>query len=42
MITTEYVFDKRPGQLKKLYDKIVTEVQKLGEYREETMPPDVI
>ncbi len=33
---------KRPAGLKKLYEKIVKEVKKFGEYREETLPPDTI
>jgi hypothetical protein len=36
------LFEKRPPELKKLYDRIVKEVKKIGNYREETVPPDVI
>ena len=42
LITKEFLFDKRPPGLKKLFDKIESEVKKFGEYREETVRPDVI
>ena len=42
LISKESLFQKRPQALKKLYEKIVKEVDKLGMYREETLPPDVI
>jgi Domain of unknown function (DUF5655) len=42
LISKESLFAKRPAELKKLYDKIVKEVKKMGEYREETVPPDLI
>ena len=42
LISKDSVFDKRPQELKKLYDKIVKEVNKFGKYRTETIKPDVI
>lgn len=42
LISKESLFTKRSPELKKLYDKIVKEVNKFGKYREETMKPDVI
>jgi hypothetical protein len=42
LISKESLFEKRPPELKKLYEKIVKEVKKLGDYREETVQPDVI
>lgn len=42
LISKEDLFAKRPAVLKKLYDKIVSAVKKLGECREETVLPDVI
>src|SRR5260370_5992623 len=42
LISKESLFDKRPPELKNLYDKIVKEVKKFGEYTEETVNPDVI
>jgi hypothetical protein len=36
------LFADRPAVLKKLYDKIVVEVKKLGDYREEPVSPRVI
>ena len=42
VISSASLFEKREPALKKLYDKIVKEVKKLGEYREETVKPDVI
>jgi predicted transport protein len=42
LISKESLFTKRSPELKKLYDKIVKEVNKFGKYREETMKSDVI
>lgn len=42
LISKENLFVKRPAALKSLYDKIVSVVKDLGEYREETVLPDVI
>jgi len=42
LISSASLFEKREPALKKLYDRIVKEVKKLGEYREETVQPDVI
>ena len=42
LVSKEDLFAKRPAHLKKLYDKIVSAVNKLGAYREETVSPDVI
>jgi len=42
LVSKDDLFAKRPAFLKKLYNKIVSEVKKLGEYREETVLPDVI
>jgi hypothetical protein len=42
LISKESLFEKRPAHLKKLYDRIVKEVRRFGEYREETVRPDVI
>jgi hypothetical protein len=42
LIDKERLFSKRPSQLKTVYKKIVSVVKKLGEFREETVPPDTI
>jgi predicted transport protein len=42
LISKENLFAKRPPELKDLYIKIVKEVKKFGDYREETVNPDVI
>lgn len=42
LISTGSLFEKRPVVLKKLYDQVLKHVRKLGSYREETVPPDVI
>ena len=42
LISKEDLFAKRPAFLKKLYDSIVVVVKQLGEFREETVLPDVI
>ena len=42
LISKDSLFEKRTPELKKLYDRIAGIVNKLGEYREETVPPDVI
>jgi len=42
LISSASLFEKREPALKKLYDRIVKEVKKLGEYREEAVRPDVI
>ena len=42
LISSDSLFDKRGPSLKKIYDKIVKEVTKLGKYREEAVKPDVI
>jgi predicted transport protein len=42
LISRESLFEKRPFELKKLYRRIVKEIRKFGEYREETVRPDVI
>jgi len=36
------LFAKRPPELKALYNEIVSRIKKFGEYREETVKPDVI
>ena len=41
-IDREQLFDKRPPKLKTIYKKIVSFVKTLGEFKEETVPPDVI
>lgn len=42
LISNDELFAKRPAFLKNLYGKIIGEINKLGEYREETVLPDVI
>src|SRR5690349_12034402 len=42
LISKDALFKKRPPELKTLYETIAKEVNKLGPYREETVPPDVI
>jgi hypothetical protein len=42
LVSKEDLFAKRPAFLKQLYKKIVAIVNPLGEYREETVMPDVI
>ena len=42
LISKDELFAKRPSFLKDLCKKIVVGVEKLGEYREETVLPDVI
>jgi hypothetical protein len=42
LISKESLFAKRPPELKTLYEKIVKQVEKFGNYREETVNPDVI
>lgn len=42
LISTDALFAKRPPELKRLYDKLVKIVKGFGEYREETVLPDVI
>ncbi|MBS1599811.1 MAG: hypothetical protein JST75_16415 [Bacteroidetes bacterium] len=42
LIDKEQLFAKRPAVLKTVYKKIVSMVKPLGEFREETVPPDVI
>jgi Domain of unknown function (DUF5655) len=42
LITKESLFDKRPAALEKIYEQVVKIVQQFGEYREETVRPDVI
>ena len=42
LISKESLFAKRPPELKSLYRKIVKEVKKLGQHREEAVNPDVI
>jgi len=42
LISKESLFEKRPASLRKLYEVIAKEVKKFGEFREETLPPDVI
>lgn len=42
LVSKDELFVKRPEFLKKLYNKIVDEVSRFGEYREETVLPDVI
>jgi predicted transport protein len=42
LIDKETLFVKRPPGLKKLYGLIKKQVDKIGEYREETVLPDVI
>ena len=42
LVSKDDLFAKRPAFLKQLYKKIVAIVNPLGEYREETVMPDVI
>lgn len=42
LIDKEQLFAKRSSQLKTIYEKIVAVVNALGEFRQETVPPDVI
>jgi len=42
LISKESLFAKRSSGLKNLYDKIVKQVERFGEYREEAVNPDVI
>ena len=42
LITKESLFEKRPSALKKLYKEIVKVIKGFGNYREETVRPDVI
>ena len=42
LISKEALFSKRPAQLKALYETIVKELRNIGDYREETVNPDVI
>ena len=42
LVSRDELFSKRPEFLKKLFNKIVGEVSSFGEYREETVLPDVI
>jgi len=42
LLDKEQLFAGKPPQLKKIYKKVVSIVQELGEYKEETVPPDVI
>ena len=42
LISRKSLFAKRPAELKVLFHKIEDEVRKLGDYKEETVPPDVI
>jgi hypothetical protein len=42
MVSKESLFAKRIPELKKLYEKIVKEIQKFGEFREEPLPSAVI
>jgi len=42
LIDKEGLFTKRPPLLKELYKKVKDIVDGFGEYREETLPPDVI
>ena len=42
LIPKDDVFNKRPAQLKSLYKKIFSIVKQFGDFREETVLPDVI
>jgi len=42
LISSDTLFVKRPPELKKLYDKIIAEVKKFGDFREEAVPSGVI
>ena len=42
LIDKEQLFAKRPAELKNIYKRIVSIVKTFGEFREETVPPDVI
>jgi predicted transport protein/predicted RNA-binding Zn-ribbon protein involved in translation (DUF1610 family) len=42
MVSKGSLFEKRPPELIKLYEKIVKEIKKFGEYREEALPSAVI
>jgi hypothetical protein len=42
LISKDDLFIKRPPQLRSLYKKIVELVQQFGDFREETVLPDVI
>jgi len=42
LIDKDQLFEKRPPQLRRIYKKIVSFVDTLGEFKEEAVPPDVI
>jgi hypothetical protein len=42
LISKDDLFIKRPAHLKSLYEKIIDVVQRFGNFREETVMPDVI
>jgi Domain of unknown function (DUF5655) len=42
LISKDDLFKKRPVQLRSLYKKIFEIVRQFGDFREETVPPDVI
>jgi predicted transport protein len=42
LVSKDDLFSKRPQFLRSLYDKIISSVKELGEYREEAVLPDVI
>ena len=42
LISKDDLFAKRPAHLKKLYQQVKAVVKTFGDFREETVPPDVI
>ncbi len=42
LVTVESLFTKRSPAILNLYQHLKTELNKMGEYREEAVPPDVI
>ena len=42
LISKENIFAKRPPELKQLYEVLVKKIKSLGDYKEESIPPDVI
>lgn len=42
LVTKESLFEKRSAHILHLYELLITEVKKMGDFREECVPPDVI
>jgi predicted transport protein len=42
LVSKESFFAKRPPELKRLFDTIVKEVKKFGDFREEAVKPDTV